>query len=128
MPYSIGGDQENTSRQSVASEDMGFDRMISHAVCVSCGCGKCYWVVGFRLNCIQRKLWFLPNKQIAFTGGEFARLPSDAKKNLWQYLIATSTEDPDKACSCLLGEMMQEGRPFNEEELRHRFRGDRAFP
>jgi predicted unusual protein kinase regulating ubiquinone biosynthesis (AarF/ABC1/UbiB family) len=65
----------------------------------------------------------LPNKQIAFTGGEFTRLPSDAKNSLWHYLIATSTEDPDKACSYLLGEMIQEGRPFDEEELRHRFRG-----
>jgi predicted unusual protein kinase regulating ubiquinone biosynthesis (AarF/ABC1/UbiB family) len=70
-----------------------------------------------------KKIVVLPNRQIAFTGGEFARLPSDSKKNLWQYLIATSTEDPDKACSCLLGEMIQEGRPFDEEELRHRFRG-----
>jgi ubiquinone biosynthesis protein len=70
-----------------------------------------------------KKIVVLPNRQIAFTGGEFARLSSDAKKNLWQYLIATSTEDPDKACSCLLEEMMQEGRLFDEEELRHRFRG-----
>jgi predicted unusual protein kinase regulating ubiquinone biosynthesis (AarF/ABC1/UbiB family) len=70
-----------------------------------------------------KKIVVLPNRQIAFTGGEFARLPSDAKKNLWQYLIATSSEDPDKACSCLLGEMMPAGRPFDEEELRHRFRG-----
>jgi predicted unusual protein kinase regulating ubiquinone biosynthesis (AarF/ABC1/UbiB family) len=65
----------------------------------------------------------LPNMQIAFTSGEFARLSTDTKKNLWQYLIATSTEDPDKACSCLLGEMIQDGSPFDAEELRHRFRG-----
>jgi predicted unusual protein kinase regulating ubiquinone biosynthesis (AarF/ABC1/UbiB family) len=77
----------------------------------------------FPVELHPKKIVILPNRQIAFTGGEFARLPSDAKKNLWQYLIATSTEDPDKACSCLLGEMIQEGRPFDEEELRHRFRG-----
>jgi ubiquinone biosynthesis protein len=77
----------------------------------------------FPVELHPKKIVVLPNRQVAFTGGEFARLPSDAKKNLWQYLIASSTEAPDKACSCLLGEMMQEGRPFDEEELRHRFRG-----
>jgi predicted unusual protein kinase regulating ubiquinone biosynthesis (AarF/ABC1/UbiB family) len=65
----------------------------------------------------------LPNQQIAFTSGDFARLPSDAKKNLWSYLIAASTEDPDKACAHLLREMIIGGRPFDEDELRHRFRG-----
>jgi ubiquinone biosynthesis protein len=65
----------------------------------------------------------LPNKQIAFSGGEFASLPPDAKSNLWNYLIAASTEDPDKACSWLLKEVIQAGQPFDEDELRHRFRG-----
>jgi predicted unusual protein kinase regulating ubiquinone biosynthesis (AarF/ABC1/UbiB family) len=64
----------------------------------------------------------LANKQVTFTGGEFAGLPSDAKKNLWNYLVANSTEDPDKACSCLLREMVQQGRPIDEDELQHRFR------
>jgi predicted unusual protein kinase regulating ubiquinone biosynthesis (AarF/ABC1/UbiB family) len=77
----------------------------------------------FPVGLQPEKIVVLPNKQIAFTSGEFARLPSDAKKNLWNYLIAASTEDPDKACSCLLREMIKEGKPFNEDELRHRFRG-----
>jgi predicted unusual protein kinase regulating ubiquinone biosynthesis (AarF/ABC1/UbiB family) len=77
----------------------------------------------FPVELHARRIVVLPNKQIAFTGGEFVRLPSDAKKNLWNYLIAASTEDPDRACSCLLREMMKEGEPFNEDELRHRFRG-----
>jgi predicted unusual protein kinase regulating ubiquinone biosynthesis (AarF/ABC1/UbiB family) len=64
----------------------------------------------------------LPNKQIAFTGGVFASLSSDAKKNLWHYVIATSTEAPDRACSYLLRELEQEGQPVNEDELRYRFR------
>jgi hypothetical protein len=64
----------------------------------------------------------LPTKQIAFTGGVFASLPSDAKKNLWQYMIATSTEDPEKACSYLWREIVSEGRPSQENELRYRFR------
>jgi predicted unusual protein kinase regulating ubiquinone biosynthesis (AarF/ABC1/UbiB family) len=64
----------------------------------------------------------LPNKQIAFTGGVFASLPSDAKKNLWHYVSATSTDDPDKACSYLLREIMPEERPIDENELQYRFR------
>jgi predicted unusual protein kinase regulating ubiquinone biosynthesis (AarF/ABC1/UbiB family) len=65
----------------------------------------------------------LPNTQIAFTSGGFARLPSDAKRNLWNYLIAASTEEPDKACAYLLRVMITGERPFDEDELRHRFRG-----
>ena len=64
----------------------------------------------------------LPNKQIAFTGGVFASLPSDAQKNLWHYVMATSTEAPDRACSYLLREIEQQGRPIDEDELRYRFR------
>jgi predicted unusual protein kinase regulating ubiquinone biosynthesis (AarF/ABC1/UbiB family) len=77
----------------------------------------------FPVELHPKRIVVLPNKQIAFTGVEFARLPSDAKKNLWNYLIAASTEDPDKACSYLLREMIKEGRPVDEDELRHRFRG-----
>jgi ubiquinone biosynthesis protein len=65
----------------------------------------------------------LPNRELAFTSCDFARLPSDAKKNLWNYLIAASTEDPDKACAFLLREMITGETSFDEEELRHRFRG-----
>jgi predicted unusual protein kinase regulating ubiquinone biosynthesis (AarF/ABC1/UbiB family) len=64
----------------------------------------------------------LPNKQVAFTGGVFASLPSDAQKNLWHYVMATSTEAPDEACSYLLREIEQQGRPIDEAELRYRFR------
>jgi predicted unusual protein kinase regulating ubiquinone biosynthesis (AarF/ABC1/UbiB family) len=67
-------------------------------------------------------LILLPNKQIAFIGGVFASLPSDAKKNLWHYVLATSTNAPDRACFYLLREIEQEGRPINEDELRYRFR------
>ena len=64
----------------------------------------------------------LPNKQIAFTGGVFASLPSDAQKNLWHYMMATSNQDPDRACSYLLRELEPKGQPINEDELRYRFR------
>jgi predicted unusual protein kinase regulating ubiquinone biosynthesis (AarF/ABC1/UbiB family) len=78
--------------------------------------------VQFPIELRPEDIVVLPNKQIAFTGGVFASLPSDAKKNLWHYVIAMSTEDPDKACSYLLREIVQEGRSINENELRYRFR------
>jgi ubiquinone biosynthesis protein len=62
----------------------------------------------------------ISDRQIAFTGGPFASLHAEAQKNLWNYLIATSAEKPDRACSCLLGELRREGRAG--EDLRHRFR------
>ena len=64
----------------------------------------------------------LPNNQIAFIGGTFATLPSEAKVNLLDYLIAASNQDPDRACSCLIKEMTKSGEAVGEEELRQRLR------
>jgi ubiquinone biosynthesis protein len=64
----------------------------------------------------------LSNNQIVFTGGTFATLPSDAKVNLLDYLIAASTQDPDRACSCLIKEMRRSGEASGEDELRHKLR------
>jgi predicted unusual protein kinase regulating ubiquinone biosynthesis (AarF/ABC1/UbiB family) len=64
----------------------------------------------------------LPNKQIAFTDGVFTGMPSDAQKNLLHYVLATSTEAPDSACSYLLRELEPEGDSVDEDELRYRFR------
>ena len=117
-----GKESEDHVTRGAISEDLGFNlNDLAKRLCL-------VWLrqvlLGswFPVDLYPENIVVLPNKQITFTGGEFARLPSDTKKNLWHYLIATSTEDPDKACSCLLGEMMQEGRLFDEEELRHRFR------
>ncbi len=63
----------------------------------------------------------LPDKQVAFTGGGFVSLPPTARTNLWDYLIATSVEDPDKACTCLLKEMREEKRA-EADALQNRFR------
>lgn len=60
--------------------------------------------------------------QIAFTGGLFAGLHTEAQTNLWQYLIAAAAENPDHACSGLLGELRREGGTDAGEDLRHRFR------
>lgn len=64
----------------------------------------------------------LPDKRIAFTGGIFASLPSEPQINLRDYLIAVSTENPDRACSCLLREIRKDGPPISDNELRRRFR------
>jgi ubiquinone biosynthesis protein len=76
----------------------------------------------FPVELYPEDIVLLPNKQIACTGGVFASLPADAKKNLWHYMLATSTEDPDRACSYLLREIEPQGRPVDEDELRYRFR------
>lgn len=64
----------------------------------------------------------LPDKRIAFTGGTFSGLDSDAKTHLLSYLVAASTEDPGKACSWLIKETEKGNRTISEEELRNRFR------
>jgi ubiquinone biosynthesis protein len=69
----------------------------------------------------------LPSKQIAFTGGAFASLPSEPQANLWDYLIASANESSDKACSCLLKEMTREAGSSKEDELRQRFRQAMPF-
>ncbi|HEV7892449.1 MAG TPA: AarF/UbiB family protein [Pyrinomonadaceae bacterium] len=60
--------------------------------------------------------------RVAFTGGLFASLHADEQKRLWNYLIATAAENPDRACSALLGELRFAGRGAGDEDLRHRFR------
>lgn len=64
----------------------------------------------------------LSDRQIAFTGGEFASLPGESQSNLWNYLIASAADNPDQACSCLLKEMRRVGPQSSDEDLRHRFR------
>jgi ubiquinone biosynthesis protein len=64
----------------------------------------------------------LPNNQIIFTDGLHASLPSEAKANLWDYLISAVTENPDRACSGLLKELVGGNRSIGADELRQRFR------
>ncbi len=64
----------------------------------------------------------LPTQQIALIGGVFSSLSAASKKNLWHYLIATSTDDPDQACTYMLHEINREGQSIDETELRYRFR------
>lgn len=64
----------------------------------------------------------LSERRIAFTGGLFAGLPAESQSNLWNYLIATASDNPDTACSFLLKEVRRVGPTSGDEDLRHRFR------
>lgn len=64
----------------------------------------------------------LADGKITFTGGLFASLPSEAKTNLLNYLIAAAAQDPDKACSSLVKEMEYERAAIGEDELQYCFR------
>jgi predicted unusual protein kinase regulating ubiquinone biosynthesis (AarF/ABC1/UbiB family) len=68
----------------------------------------------------------LPGKQIVFTEGVFAGLPTEPQANLWDYLIATANENSDRACDCLLGEMRRD-TSFQKDEVRQRFRQAMPF-
>ena len=64
----------------------------------------------------------LPDGKIRFTGGLFASLPSETKTNLLNYLIAAAAQDPDKACSHLVKEMVKERGAISDGELQYCFR------
>lgn len=64
----------------------------------------------------------LSDRQVAFTGGTFAGLHGESQSNIWNYLIASAAENPDRACACLLRELRRDGSPGGDENLRHRFR------
>lgn len=64
----------------------------------------------------------ISDRQIVFTGGAFSSLPGEAQSNLWKYLIASASDNPDQACSFLQRELGADGRRGGDEDLRHRFR------
>lgn len=64
----------------------------------------------------------LTTHQIAFTGGQFATLPTSTKENVRNYLLACAIPDPDRAYACLTQEMEEADRAQAEQGLRNRFR------
>jgi len=68
------------------------------------------------------------NRQICFRECDFAALPKRTKENLWNYLIATATDDPDKAASYLLTEMSRTHHArVDPEAFRSSFRQAASF-
>jgi predicted unusual protein kinase regulating ubiquinone biosynthesis (AarF/ABC1/UbiB family) len=65
---------------------------------------------GFFGNCYpvdpqERNVLIRSNHQIFFRDCDLAALPKTAKENLWNYLTAVATDDPDTAAFHLLSEM-----------------------
>jgi ubiquinone biosynthesis protein len=68
-----------------------------------------------------RNVTLLPDGRFVF-GGPFASLPATTRKELWEYLLAVATGDPDRACTRLFRLTERRGRSADEEGLRHEFR------
>ena len=64
----------------------------------------------------------LPNGQVAFTAGGFESLQPQPKANLCDYLVATASDDPDRAYSCLFGELIKGAQAEEQDDLRKKFR------
>jgi predicted unusual protein kinase regulating ubiquinone biosynthesis (AarF/ABC1/UbiB family) len=70
----------------------------------------------------------LADNRVLFTGCDFITLPSGSKENLWNYLMATMADDPDKAAMCLLQEMWPAQRAkVDAETFRSKFRQSAYF-
>ena len=80
----------------------------------------------FPVELRPRNILVLPGKQIAFTGGGFAGLPAEPQNNLWEYLLAASHDDSDRACLCLLKEIRKEEVSVSDD-VRQRFRQAMPF-
>jgi ubiquinone biosynthesis protein len=78
--------------------------------------GRC-----FPVELTPANISILPSGQIAFTG-VFESLSHRTKANLFDYLIATASSDPDRAFSFLFRELMKEGQQAEKPDLMRRFR------
>jgi len=96
-------------------------RALARAVCVG-WLGQALGRHLFPVAPDREYLWALPDGRVAFTGGQFARLSADVQENLWAYLEAAATRDPERACSCLLREMEAGRAVCGEVALQHQFR------
>jgi predicted unusual protein kinase regulating ubiquinone biosynthesis (AarF/ABC1/UbiB family) len=68
------------------------------------------------------------DSRLFFGDCDLARIPKTAKTRLWNYLIATATDDPDKAAMHLLPEMSHPGNSrIDPEGFRSSFRQAASF-
>ena len=66
--------------------------------------------------------------QVSFCEGDLTRLPQLGRTNLWNYLLATVIDDPDRAAMHLLQEMSHVGgSPPEPERFRSNFRQAASF-
>lgn len=68
------------------------------------------------------------DNSVLFTGCDFFALSPGSKENLWNYLMATMVDDPDKAAMCLLREMWPARHArVDAETFRSKFRQSAYF-
>lgn len=118
----VSSSDVHTSEGDVRRKTAAFDR--KNIARLACAIWLRQALLGsvFPVEPNPRNILVLSDKQIAFTGGVFASLPSGSQSNLWDYLMAAAKENPDRACSSLLKEVTRESRALSEDDLRHRFR------
>lgn len=71
---------------------------------------------------VEAEVVELADGRLAWTGGVFASLAATTQVNLWDYLRATATHDPDQAAVCLRRELVPGRRAVSDGELRSRIR------
>lgn len=81
---------------------------------------------GFAVDAHARNIMVV-NNALLFEGCEFARISAESRENLWNYLMATMVDDPDKAAMYLLREMFPSQRRVDLQAFRSRFRQSAYF-
>jgi ubiquinone biosynthesis protein len=109
----------------VLREGVGFERNELARLLCEVWLRQAFLGRSFSVEPRPENIRILPGKQIAFTGGAFAGLPTEPQANLWNYLLAAANENSDKACSCLLKEMRKDGAMT--EDVRQKFRQAMPF-
>jgi len=77
----------------------------------------CQLALGGRLFPLEATMSALSDGRLALTGGDFAELSAGSKINLWDYLRATASHQPEQACDYLLRELSRGPRAVSEREL-----------
>src|SRR5712671_6128705 len=67
-------------------------------------------------------VFLLDDSQLAFFGGVLSTSPSDAKENIWKYLLAVAADNPDDCCRSLLNLMYKQKDTEATPELLASFR------
>lgn len=78
---------------------------------------------GFPVDPQPHNVFITDDNRILFTGCDLTALPSSIRDNLWNYLMATVVDDPDRATLYLLREMYPlPGRHVDGQHFRSNFR------
>ena len=93
-------------------------RRLCHAWLQEVLCGN-----GFPVDPQPHNVVLTQDNRIVFSGCDFTVLPAAARENLWNYLMATMVDDPDRATQYLLREMLPlPNANVSGESFRSKFR------